>query len=150
MNTVVQTTETFREHLARLSSTDQARVKQSVKRLADLFMSNRQAFYQRVTRPMAPKLKGGFHSSLYVARAGLSDRSQSLFSVTKKINTSRFQPHNWTSSLLARAFNAETIRFPDQLPPGRRTTGLDSVTCTAVSNVTGSNAEGQRLWNMVY
>jgi len=74
MNTVVQTTETFREHLARLSPTDQARVKQCVKRLADLFMSNRQAFYQRVTRPMAPKLKGGFHSSLYVARAGLKLR----------------------------------------------------------------------------
>lgn len=70
MSVVIQTTETFGKHLARLAPADRARVKQSVDRLVHLFKSDRQAFNQRVSRPMIPKLKGGFHSSLYVARAG--------------------------------------------------------------------------------
>jgi mRNA-degrading endonuclease RelE of RelBE toxin-antitoxin system len=74
MSVVIQTTETFRKHLARLASGDRASVKQSVDRLAHFFTSDRQAFNKRVSRPMVPKLKGGFHSSLYVARAGLKLR----------------------------------------------------------------------------
>ena len=70
MNLVVKRTDAFTKDLKRLAPADQAKIEAAVSRLGPLFVSDKPSFYQRVNRPLTPFLRGGFQSSLYVARAG--------------------------------------------------------------------------------
>lgn len=67
---VERTTAEFRRDWQRLSSTDQARVREMLNRGYSLLREDRPRFFSKVQRPLPIQLKGGLGSSLYSVRVG--------------------------------------------------------------------------------